>query len=294
MTPTATDGASRLRSVPCVGVGSFTRAGQVVHGRRRLGELVARRPEGITGHQWSSATREEFDHVVCAVDSGLPRLAVSIAPTAPTGSPRLRAERMRDAVCAAIGLPVLRIESPTLRAVDHGRPIVAYVLDAHDYAAAVPVVGPDAEVLDPPVGFRDIVGRLPDGRRGHVNDLGALARADAVAAYVSRRLADPIVRGLHVRWGDGAAEGWSWIEVRPGRCLVERVIVREHRFRCGVDAARFAEDLAALAVGERLRALETDEPALVDRSALRRQIRALRERRDELADDFAFDHLCAD
>ncbi|TDB82367.1 hypothetical protein [Micromonospora sp. KC721] len=293
MTPAATDDA-RLRPVPCDAGGSFTRAGHVVHGHRRLGELVAHRPEGITGHQWSSATREEFDHVVCAADSGLPRLAVSIAPAAPPGSVRLRAERMREAVCAAVGLPVLRIESLTLRAADHGRPIVTYVLDARDYATAAPPVGPDAEALDPPVGFRDIVGRLPGGRQGYVNDLGALARADAVAAYVARRLADPIVRGLHVRWRDGAAEGWSWVEVRPGQSMVERVTVREHRFRCGVDAARFAEDLAALAVGERLRFPEMDEPALVDRTELRRQIRALRDRRDELADDFAFGHLCVD
>ncbi|MEV4482492.1 DUF2726 domain-containing protein [Micromonospora coxensis] len=294
MTPTATDDGSRLRPVPGDGVGSFTRAGQLVHGRRRLGDLVSRRPEGITGHQWSSATREEFDHVVCAPDTGLPRLAVSIGPAAPAGSPGQRAERMRDAVCATVGLPVLRIESPTLRAVEHGRRIVTYVLDAREYAGGEPADGPDADGVDPPVGFRDIVGRLPDGRRGHVNDLGALTRADAVEAYVSRRLADPIVRGLHVRFQDGAAEGWSWVEVRPGRCLVERVTVREHRFWCGVDAARLAEDLATVAVGQRLRALESDEPTLIDRDALRQEIRALRDRRDEMVGGFAFAHLCVD
>ena len=69
------------------------------------------------------------------------------------------------------------------------------------------------------------------------------------------RVADPIVRGLHVRWVDGPAEGWSWVQVRPDACLVERVSVTEHRFSCGIDAARLAEDLAAVAVGERLRDL---------------------------------------
>ncbi|MEV0807703.1 DUF2726 domain-containing protein [Micromonospora sp. NPDC050200] len=290
-TRTATDDGSRLRPLPVDGAALFTRAGQVVHAGRRLGDLVARRPEGITGHQWSSATREEFDQVVCAADSGRPLFAVVLGAPAPAGSAEQRAERMRDAVCAAVGLPVLRIESPTLRSAAHGQRIVGYVIDARAYAGPDPTAGADDDV---PVGFRDIVGRLPDGRAGHVNDLGALARAAAVDAYVSRQLADPIVRGLHVRWRDGAAEGWSWVEMRPGRCLVERVTVREHRFWCGVDAARLAEDLAAVAIGDRLRALETDGPALVDRGELRQEIRGLRARRDELVGGFAYDHLCVD
>ncbi|MEU5940465.1 hypothetical protein ABZ807_15025 [Micromonospora sp. NPDC047548] len=293
-TRTATDDGSRLRPLPVDDGALFTRAGQVVYAGRRLGDLVARRPEGITGHQWSSATREEFDHVVGAADTGRPLFAVVLGAPAPAGSAGQRAERMRDAVCAAVGLPVLRIESQALRSAAHGRRIVGYVIDARAYAGPDPAAGQDGDGFDAPVGFRDIVGRLPDGREGHVNDLGALVRAAAVDAYVSRQLADPIVRGLHVRWRDGAAEGWSWVEVRPGRCLVERVTVREHRFWCGVDAARLAEDLAAVAVGDRLRALETDEPALVDRGELRREIRGLRARRDELVDDFAFDHLCTD
>ncbi|MEH1094092.1 hypothetical protein [Micromonospora sp. CPCC 205739] len=294
MTRTATDDGSRLRPLPVDGGALSTRAGQVVHAGRRLGDLVTRRPEGITGHQWSSATREELDHVVCAADTGRPLFAVVFGAPAPAGSAAQRAERMRDAVCAAVDLPVLRIESATVRAAAHGLRIVGYVIDARAYAGPGPSAGPDDDGYDTAVGFRDIVGRLPDGRTGPVNDLGALARAAAVEAYVSRRLADPIVRGLHVRWRDGAAEGWSWVEVRPGRCLVERVTIREHRFWCGVDAARLAEDLAAVAVGDRLRALETEEPALVDRAELRREIRGLRARRDELVGGFAFDHLCAD
>ncbi|MET8466021.1 hypothetical protein ABZU93_23480, partial [Micromonospora zamorensis] len=143
-----------------------------------------------------------------------------------------------------------------------------------------------------PVGFRDILGRLPDGRTGPVNDLGALTRAAAVEAYVAGRVADPIVRGLHVRWVDGPAQGWSWVQVRPDACLVERVSVTEHRFSCGIDSARLAEDLATVAVGERLR--ENVASDLVPRAELTAQIVALSGRRHELVGGFAFDHLCAD
>ncbi|MBY8874306.1 hypothetical protein K7640_20965 [Micromonospora sp. PLK6-60] len=269
-----------------------TRAGQVVHAGRRLGDLVTGRPPGITGHQWSSAIREDFAQVVCDAGTGLPAFAVAVVPPAPAGSPRQRAERATNAVCAAVGLPLLRIESPTLRPAEHGRRIADYVIDARRYAAVVDGDVADADTA--PVGYRDIVGRLPDGREGHVNDLGALARVAAVQAYVGRELTDPIVRGLHVRWRGGPAEGWSWVEVRPGRCLVERVRVTEQRFSCGVDAARLAEDLAAAAVGERLRDLTGVDPDLTGRDELRAAIVALRDRGDELVNGFAFAHLCAD
>ncbi|TDC32859.1 hypothetical protein E1211_20215 [Micromonospora sp. 15K316] len=292
MTITGSDEDRLLRTLPVAGGRTpvLHRAGHQVHPAHRLGELVPGRPPGITGHQWSTASREGYDLVVCAADTGRVRAAVEIGPAAPAGSPAQRVERMKATVAAAAGLPVLRVESPTLRPADHGRRLVEYVLDARGYAAAT-AADPEGPA---PIGFREILGRLPDGRTGYVNDLGALARAAAVEAYVSRRLVDPLVRGLHVRWADGPAEGWSWVEVRPDRCLVERVTVREHRFSCGIDPAWLAEDLAAVAIGERLRDLDGAAPRLVSRDALRAEIVALQARRDDLVGGFAFDHLLAE
>ncbi|TNH25237.1 DUF2726 domain-containing protein [Micromonospora orduensis] len=294
MTSTGTDERGWLRAAPADGGGALlSRAGHRVYAARRLSDLVQGRPPGVTGSQWSSASRAAFDFVLCAADTGRPVVAVEIGPVPPAGSAEQRAERLTDAVSAAVGLPVLRIGSPTLRAAEQGRRLMEYVIDARAYAAGAGLgAGGDDEPA--PVGFRDILGRLPDGRTGPVNDLGALTRAAAVDAYVAGRLADPIVRGLHVRWADGPAQGWSWVQVRPDACLVERVSVTEHRFSCGVDAARLAEDLATVAVGERLRAAGTDDAGLLPRAELTAQIAALSRRRDELVGGFAFDHLCAD
>ncbi|MGW3609944.1 hypothetical protein ACWD6N_08640 [Micromonospora sp. NPDC005163] len=290
MTSTVSDDRGWLRALPADGERDalLTRAGHRVYPARRLSELVQGRPPGVTGSQWSSASRAGFDLVVCAADTGRPVVAVEIGPVPAAGSAEQRAERLKDAVSAAVGLPVLRIGSPTLRAAEHGRRLVEYVIDARDYAA-----GGAGDELNP-VGFRDILGRLPDGRTGPVNDLGALTRAAAVEAYVARRLADPIVRGLHVSWADGPAQGWSWVQVRPDACLVERVSVTEQRFSCGVDAARLAEDLATVAVGERLRAAGPVDPDLLPRVELTAEIVALSRRRHELVGGFAFDHLCVD
>ncbi|MEH1165904.1 DUF2726 domain-containing protein [Micromonospora sp. CPCC 205539] len=291
---TSSDDRGGLRAMPALGGQVMpTRAGHRVYASRRLSDLVQGRPAGVTGSQWSSASRAAFDFVVCAADTGRPIVAVEIGPVAPAGSAQQRDERLKDAVSGAVGLPVLRIGSPTLRPAEHGRRLVEYVIDARAYAATG--VAATAGVDEPaPVGFRDILGRLPGGRTGPVNDLGALARAAAVEAYVARRLADPIVRGLHVRWADGPAQGWSWVQVRPDACLVERVSVTEHRFSCGVDGARLAEDLAAVAVGERLRAADLGDSHLLPRADLTADIVALSQRRDELVGGFAFDHLCAD
>ncbi|SDY89661.1 hypothetical protein SAMN05444365_10447 [Micromonospora pattaloongensis] len=94
-----------------------------------------------------------------------------------------------------------------------------------------------------------------------------------------------------MRWATGAAEGWGWLEVRDGRCLFERVRVAEHAFSCGVDPGRLAEDLAAAAIGERLKRLDTVEPVLTPKQALGRNLDALRSRRDEMGAPFAFDHV---
>ncbi|MET7709715.1 DUF2726 domain-containing protein [Micromonospora sp. NPDC005413] len=295
MTSTGSDDRGWLRAVPADGGRDtlLSRAGYRAYPARRLSDLVQGRPPGVTGSQWSAASRASFDFVICSADTGRPIVAVEIGPVASAGSAEQRAERLKDAVSAALGLPVLRIGSPTLRAAEHGRRLVEYVIDARAYAAGG--AGVTATGDEPaPVGFRDILGRLPDGRTGPVNDLGALTRAAAVEAYVAGRLADPIVRGLHVRWTDGPAQGWSWVQVRPDVCLIERVSVTEHRFSCGVDAARLAEDLATVAVGERLRAAENEGADLLPRAELTAQIVALSQRRNDLVGGFAFDHLCAD
>lgn len=263
----------------------LVRAGRRVHAGLRLGELVRRRPPGLTATQWNTASRTLLDHVVCAPATARPEFAVEFRPL-PSDIGARRAERSTEAVAAAVGLPLLRITSATLRAAGHGPRIVAYVIDARRYADGA---GASDAVA---VAFRDIVGRLPNGRDGAVNDLGALARAEAVDAYVARRLVDPILRGLHVRWTQGPAEGWSWAEVRPGAFLVERVNLWPYHLSCGVDPSRLAEDLAVLAVGERLRTLDVDTPPLVPRADLLADLRRLRDRRSELVDGFAYDHLC--
>lgn len=267
----------------------FERAGCVVRPERRLGQLLGGRPPGVTSRQWSVATRAQLDYVVCDVSDYRPAFAVVFVDPTARSPQQQRDERMTDAVCAAVGLELLRIESATLLAAGAGRRVVEYLLDARTFQQID--VEEAAGETPGPVSYRDIIGRLPDGRTGYVNDLGALARAKAVDAFVSRQLADPLLRSLHVRWKDGSAEGWAWLTVRDGQFLFERVRIWPHRLQCGIEPERFAEDLAAAGVGELLKGLELGEPSLCQRSELIEQLSSLRSRRAEMSGVFAFDHV---
>jgi len=284
-------GSTRLPAGPAV-LGVTERAGRVVRPDQPLGQLVPQRPDGITGSQWNAASRARFDYVVSDPQGRAAPYAVEFVDPSTQTAQTQRADRMKHAVCDAVGLEVLRIESATLQPVTQGRRIVEYVNDARTFREATGDPAEYAELVPgEPLSYRDIVGRLPDGRTGPVNDLGAVARTTAVEAYVNRELVDPIVRSLQLDWKDGPAEGWAWLQVRAGAYLFERVRIWQHRFSCGIEPGRLAEDLATMAVGERLRLREGAELPLVGRDRLAGELDVLRGRQDELVNPYAFAHV---
>jgi hypothetical protein len=272
----------------------FERAGYLVQPDRKLGQVLHRRPPGITTHQWSSAARTHLAFVVCDARTCAPVFAVELYDPAGRVPEAQRGDRMTSAVCEAAGLQLLRIESSALRLGSYARRVVEYVIDARAFADAARDQETPGLLSEEPQSYRDILGRLPDGRTGFVNDLGSVARAAAVDAYASRQLVDPIIRGLHVCWKNGPAEGWGWLEVREGLCIFERTRIWQHHFCGGIDPGRLAEDLAAAAIGECLKTLDTVEPVLREKDLLARDFDELRLRGDEMENGFGFDHIFFD
>jgi hypothetical protein len=272
-----------LRPLAAAGGEPFARAGHLVRRDVRLGDALRGRPPGLTTRQWGCANRAHLSFIAYDAGTAVPAFAVQVRAAAPEAG---RDDRMTDAVCAAAGLPLLRVESLALAQPGPARRLVEYVLDARAFAGTAGADGPG----DGP-GYREIVGRLPGGRTGYVNDLSAVARAAAVEAYAARQIADPTIRGLHVRWVDGTAEGWAWLDVRAGGCLFERAQVWQVGVESGVDPARLAEDLAAASIGEHLKTLETLPPPLRDRADLARDLAALRERSAQMSGGFRHAHL---
>ncbi len=276
--------------------GVFERGGALVRPGVALGDLVRRRPVEVTGHQWSTAQRTRFAYVVHPA-SGEPTFAVEFQDPAARLADAARTDRLTSAVCAAAGLALLRVCGAVVGTGTGRLRVIEYVLDARAYTAITARLGEperpgerDVAALEP-AGFRDIMGRLPDGRTGYVNDLGAVARAAAIEAYANRRLPDPVIRSLHVTWPDGGTQGWAWLRASEDGYLVERAEVSQAEMSCGLPPARLAEDLATAAIGEHLTTLESVPPDLVPRSVLAADLDDLRRRQAEQGCDFRFDHI---
>jgi very-short-patch-repair endonuclease len=269
----------------------FERSGFVVLPNQKLSQIIYRRPPDITNEQWSYATRAQFDFVVCNATTYMPDFAVELDDPTHRKPEAQRRDRMKDALCEAAGLELLRIESSALYPGPHGRRILEYLVDARSFMQAV-WEQQEAGLLpqDEPFDYRNAIGRLPNGRLGFINDLGTLARLAAIDAHDKKLVASPIIQGLSLYWKDGWAEGWGWLHLKDDLYFFERVQVREYRFYCGIGAGDLAQDLAAAAVGEKLRLLGSDEPILSRWSEIKRAFERVKERRVELDDHFLIDH----
>lgn len=269
----------------------FERAGYVVHSDLRVGALLRGRPPGVTAHQWRCATRVRLAFVVAEAETDRPLFAIEMRDPDASGASSRRDDPMTDAVVHAAGLPLLRVESSARGLGSYARRLAEYVIDAYAFTIAT---ADDDEIgdlpVEPPLSYRDIIGRLPDGRTGYVNDLGTLARAAAVDAYVAGQVADPIIRELRVSWRGGPGQGWAWLRVRDDLCVVERTRVWMRGFGCGLDAGRLAEDLATAAIGERFKDPETLEARLYDARLLADEFTDLQRRRSDMDEYFSVDH----
>ncbi|NLU77732.1 DUF2726 domain-containing protein [Micromonospora sp. HNM0581] len=242
----------------------FERRGRAVWPNQKLSQIIGKRPSGISDQEWSYATRAQLDFIVCDLATRMPDFAVELDdPTHRTPDARRR-DGMKDAICRAAGLELLRIESTALRQGAHGRKIIEYLIDARDFmneVSAQQEVG--ALPLDEPFDYRSIFGRLPNGRGGFVNDLGATARVEAEEMWKGGLIHSPVIKGICFQRQDGWVEGWAWIRVRGDFFCFEQVQLRQYQFYCGIGSRELAEDLAAAAIGKHLHELKVDAPVLV-------------------------------
>jgi hypothetical protein len=270
----------------------FERSGFVVLPNQKLSTIIHQRPPGISWQQWDYATRAQFDFVVCDADRYMPEFAVELDdPTHRRPEARERDEK-KNAVCEAAGLELLRIESSALYPGPHGRRIVEYLIDARSFMNTVAEMQEQGTLPDDePFDYRNAIGRHPDGRMGFINDLSNVARLDAIQAHEAGRAAQSVISGVQINWKEGWAEGWGWLRIRDDLYIFERIQVRAYRFYCGIGSGDLAQDLAAAAVGEKLKLLNTEEPVLCRREDLQRAFAKVQQRQDEINMPYLLDHV---
>jgi hypothetical protein len=269
----------------------FEHSGSVVLPNQKLSQIIHRRPPGIT-YQWQYATRAQLDFVVCDEKTYMPDFAVELDDPTHRKPEAQQRDRMKDTVCEAANLELLRIESSALHPGPHGRRLIEYLIDARSFMNAVTEQQEAGNLpWDEPFDYRNAIGTLPDGRTGFVNDLGTVARIAAIEAREEGRTASPTIQGLRLYWRDGWAEGWGWLRIKDDLYIFERIQVRQYRFYCGIGAGDLAEDLAVAAVGEKLKLLSNDQPILWRLSDIRRLFAKVQQRRSDLKHPYMIDHI---
>jgi len=258
----------------------------------KLSDVINQRPAGITGPQWAYATRAHFDFVVCDNETLIPEFAIELDDSSHRSAEAHRRDRMKDAVCAAAGFELLRIEPPALAPAARGRRIVEYLIDARAMSQAFDEAQAEGSVpADEPFDYRNFLDLRPDGRVDFINYLAMPARAKAMAAHRAGRVAGHSIKGACFYWRSGVAEGWAWLRVKDDLFLFERTVMRSYQFRCGLGAGELAEDLSTAAIGDQMDAMARGDAVLVRADHLQHRFDEIRRRSSELEDTFCLDQL---
>lgn len=229
----------------------------------KLSQVIRSRPPGITSEQWNYATRAHFDFVVTDCDYRV-EFAVELDDRSHDTADGLRRDAMKNSLCEAVGLELLRVEFSALFPGPRGRRLIEYLIAARDLGQAfVEQQEVGAIPWYEPYDYRNFIELGPNGHLDFVNDLAAPTRLAALRAHESGQIAESIVHGLHFYWKNGWAEGWAWLRCRGDRYFFRSTRLRTYRFFCGMGPGELAEDLSVAALGEDLAALGKDAPVLV-------------------------------
>lgn len=248
----------------------------------KLSQVIRSRPPGITLEQWNYATRAHFDFVV-ADRSYRTEFAVELDGPSHDTPDGQRRDGMKNALCEAVDLELLRIESSALTPGPKGRRLVEYLIDARELGKAF-LEQQEAGAIpwDEPYDYRHFLGIGADGRVEFINDLAAPARIAAFAARDAGAIEGDGIRGASFYWKNGWAEGWAWLKFRGDLFFFRSTRLRTYRFFCGMGPGELAEDLSVAAIGEDLAQLETGAATLLRADHIQRRVEATRARQDEL------------
>jgi hypothetical protein len=134
---------------------------------------------------------------------------------------------MKNELCAAAGLELLRIEFSALVPGPRKRLIVEYLIDARSFIETVDRMQEAGELpLDEPFDYRWVIGRADSGRLEMINDLAQPARLAVLEAGRTGQICGSHIHGIHFSWKDGRAEGWAWVEARSDLLLFHAITVR--------------------------------------------------------------------
>lgn len=236
---------------------------------------------GLSDEQYRYALRAHFDWVVSDAATTRPEFAVEFDGPSHDSPDARRRDALKNAVCAKLGLPILRVGHAVLRptaqhtvlgvllecwtawrgfidAQERGE--LAYD-EVYDPLAFIEL-DPDTDAIVQPYN----IARRVQQRIARMARAGVLARRIPVVAFRS-----------HWMGGPEGTESYAWVATTDRRIVIGHASVREYSFP-GVEPIDLAEGLALLDLGDRLAAWrEGDETIPVSAEVAERVL----PRRDE-------------
>jgi hypothetical protein len=262
----------------------------------RVADVLAIDGSGITAEQYSYALKAHFDFIVCRHDAqtlrDMPQFAVEFdGPQHQTDPRQIERDHHKDAICAQLGLPLVRAREPALKQIGD-RALLEWLAELwfvyHDLYAALSSADEDRDPFDDEDGR--LLGRFSYARiwqhlygGGDVDRLGLDGPYDPFA--VLRREFQRFVHGRKVvgMWeayvGEdprGTAHGAILLDLGEGRYLVgEGRCQLRHFISAPLLAQTIALDLALVQMVERARAFAAGRLAPIQEAAARDRAREL-------------------
>jgi Protein of unknown function (DUF2726) len=250
--------------------GAAEAAGSFVTEKVRIADALEIGESGLTDEEYSYALKAHFDFVVVTGEEHTALFAVEFDGPSHDTADGQRRDALKDAICAKLGMPLLRIREEHLLGIGH-EPILAWLVTAWFLAAAFePVTGEPFNfrltMTEPKEGRAHLFTFVPEAR-GRIFDL--LVRdaggGQEVQDAVGRRRVTiwfPYVAIHDDPEGTGYAQGYAFLRLQNGTGLVGRSRCRAVRFG-PIRPGDIAGELALLDLAEQIESLELGQ---VDRS----------------------------
>lgn len=240
----------------------------------RVADVVDLAAAGLSGGVFTYGLKAHLDYLVVDEESSMPLFAVELDGYAAHSEPKqIENDRMKDAICAAGGLELLRV---TNRSLDRFGPyrVLSYLVECWFLARAFDAAQERGEVPwdEPfiPKSFLTVNAESVRAEWPYAVNMPVRVRLQRL--YEAGRLPSHVPQEgrmmLHADDADAEVGAYVLLALPEGLYLLAEAAVRSFRFRAGVGPDEIAQDLAMLELDGLLNGFERGDAVAVDGRAV--------------------------
>lgn len=204
----------------------------------------------LSGRRKSFALAAHLDFVMVSEESAIPRFAVELDGMQHWTDPvTMERDKLKDALCKAAQLPLLRITSDFTRKQGRWRAL-SYIVDAFYFSEAFYDAQESGIIpLDEPFDVASVIVNIDDAGLMGFNSLDSAVRLRLLNYWKSKKLPHFAPDEYITKTADGRVQAHAFLVVGPDRYLMGRVRVRDFLFQ-GISPGEIASQLVTAEVGD--------------------------------------------